>query len=99
MSQRDVNAEGLEKSFAVNVLGESQHKHEVWRRWPLGEDGNDSETLCRYLHPHQEPCSFAGEESRSQSGESVLYTVSYPVYTLRKTEEVHEKGSNGFFSD
>lgn len=24
MSQRDVNAEGLEKSFAVNVLGESQ---------------------------------------------------------------------------
>lgn len=26
MSQRDVNAEGLEKSFATNVLGESK----VW---------------------------------------------------------------------
>lgn len=24
MSQRDVNAEGLEKSFATNVLGESR---------------------------------------------------------------------------
>ena len=26
MSQRDVNAEGLEKSFAINVLGESKIK-------------------------------------------------------------------------
>lgn len=29
MSQRDVNVEGLEKSFAVNVLGESQIRGEV----------------------------------------------------------------------
>lgn len=29
MSQRDVNAEGLEKSFATNVLGESRANVEV----------------------------------------------------------------------
>ena len=29
MSQRDVNAEGLEKSFALNVLGESKNKEDV----------------------------------------------------------------------
>lgn len=28
MSQRDVNAEGLEKSFATNVLGESEGRRE-----------------------------------------------------------------------
>lgn len=30
MSQREVNAEGLEKSFATNVLGESRESAEVW---------------------------------------------------------------------
>lgn len=30
MSQRDVNAEGLEKSFAVNVLGKSKAEYEAW---------------------------------------------------------------------
>lgn len=29
MSQREVNAEGLEKSFATNVLGESRIQGEV----------------------------------------------------------------------
>lgn len=29
MGQRDVNAEGLEKSFATNVLGESNVRGEV----------------------------------------------------------------------
>lgn len=32
MSQRDVNVEGLEKSFATNVMGESHVRGEVWRK-------------------------------------------------------------------
>lgn len=72
MSQRDVNAEGLEKSFATNVLGES-----VWEdRWG-GETGTAVKSSFRLLvsptrslHSHQEPHSSAGEERRPQSGES-----------------------------
>jgi hypothetical protein len=30
MSERDVNAEGLEKSFASNVMGESMREVNVW---------------------------------------------------------------------
>lgn len=74
MSQRDVNAEGLEKSFATNVLGESKSGE----RW----EGNMGMAMkisfyllilfTRSLHSHQESHSSAGEERRPQSGESGL---------------------------
>lgn len=69
MGQRDVNAEGLEKSFATNVLGESE-------QWWRGKDGDGDEDLIlfptRSLHSHQESHPPAGEERRPQSGESDL---------------------------
>lgn len=75
MSQREVNAEGLEKSFATNVLGESDSE----QRWE-GRMGGWARKIVFYslilftrsLHSHQESHSSAGEERRPQSGESGL---------------------------
>ena len=73
MSQRDVNAEGLEKSFATNVLGKWKVSVGGVRRvWDRCEKCSFSppRLSVRCLHPHQESHSSAGEERRSQSGES-----------------------------
>lgn len=50
MSQRDVNAEGLEKSFATNVLGESN----VWLRFEENINGKETWGLVMksvFYHP------------------------------------------------
>lgn len=84
MSQRDVNAEGLEKSFATNVLGESGFRGEVWvKRTPVRRrDLGWCQVLVffslifRCLYSHQESHSPAGEERGPQSGESQAAFVS-----------------------
>lgn len=75
MSQRDVNAEGLEKSFAINVLGQSSVRDED-NLAGKKKMGGVTELFClfvltRNLHSHQESHSLAGEERRPQSGEFV----------------------------
>lgn len=77
MSQREVNAEGLEKSFATNVLGESRESAEVWKGPLMTIKGGDCHkdgflSSARHLYSDQEPHSPAGEERWSQSGESFV---------------------------
>lgn len=48
MSQRDVNTEGLEKSFATNVLGQSSVGGEVWRQLMGRREGDSSDSFFFY---------------------------------------------------
>lgn len=67
MSQRDVNAEGLEKSFATNVLGESTASAEARKGPRMTIKGGDCHkegflSPARSLYSDQEPHPPAGEE-------------------------------------
>lgn len=69
MSERDVNAEGLEKSFATNVMGESMTEVNVNTSVSIPFERHTSLSISRCVYPDQGTDSFTGEECRAQSGE------------------------------
>lgn len=93
MSQRDINAEGLEKSFATNVLGESSVRVTTTLMGKRDGDGYAGfffffvlmfYSVClssRSLHSHQESHSPSGEERRPQSGEIEIKPSQAPHFT------------------